>query len=233
MCAPNNGTLEENSAVCSSVTNPPFAFAAAEPAAACEPKNVFDLFVQALFSAPAVERKESNSPDDAVEETIVVPKLKALVVEGAEPHTHELCASLRSFGFDTLAAESSEQALQIVTTQPISILIVDWELPDGHGLVLAHAVRAMKRVKQPLIIGIASNLANEVKELALHTGIDIFCDKPVSPDAIATCLIANGFSIREPDYIPPQSEPPMIDFREFGEGAPLQRSQIPLRSAAG
>jgi CheY-like chemotaxis protein len=231
MRAPNKEAFEDSFPAVSSATTPPFEFSPVKSPAPAGPENLFDLFVQALFSAPTAEIGKSTTPIASAPESIIVPKLKALVVNGSEQHAAELCASLRSFGFDTLAAESSDQALQIVTTQPISILIVDWELPDGHGLVLAHAVRAMKRVKQPLIIGLADTLAEGVKELALDTGIDLFCDKPFSPDAIATCLIANGFSISEPDFCPAQSEPPMVDFRDFEEGPSARAAKSPHFSA--
>lgn len=191
-----------------------------------KPEMLFALFAQALFSAPAAEdlsnvHRLQPSFDSAA---MIVPQLKALVVDGDEQHRAAACEALRSLGFDTSAAANGDQALQIVGNQSISVMVLDWALPDAHGLVLAHAVRTMK-VRQPLIIGLAGSISEEIKELALSTGFDHFCDKPCSADALAVCLVASGFAVTQPEFSPAGSAHQFPQVRQLATGRPPEHTK--------
>lgn len=181
--------------------------------------SLFKLFAQALFSAPvssASTEPASGEPSlvtPTPSETI--PRLKAMIVDGSEYHLNAVRTLLRSLGIDTLAAETGDDALRIIERTRVDIVFIEWELPDTNGLVLAHAIRNM-RIPQPVIIGSAVKLSEEIKHLALSTGMDHFCDKPIGFDRLLTCLRGSGFSIAEPELAPeqdsstPASQPPFV-----------------------
>lgn len=212
-----------------SETSWPFEIKPREPhraAAPPAPEQMLNLFIQALFSAPELENSENlhRIQPSVSAPVMIVPQLKALVVDGNDETRNAACASLRSLGFDTTAAANGDQTLQIIGSQSISVLVIDWELPDAHGLVLAHAIRTMK-VKQPLIIGLSGTLCEEIKELALSTGIDHFCDRPASADALANCLVASGFSVTQPEFSANGSAHQFPQVRQLALGRPPSHSR--------
>lgn len=183
------------------------------------PEKLLNLFVQALFSAPEIDTPAEPFPFVPLNDSfpMTAPQLKALVVSSNENDLNAVCTYLRSFSFDTIAASNGDQALQVLGTQAISVLVLDWELSDAHGIVLAHAVRTMK-IKQPVIIGMVNQLCAEIKELALSTGIDYFLDQPVTADALTSCLAASGFSLQEPEFTATGSAHQFPQVRQLATG---------------
>lgn len=127
----------------------------------------------------------------------VVPRLKALLVGFPQSELPLLCSLLGSLDFDTAQAADAQHALAMLTVDPVALLAVDWDTPATHALVLAQAIRKMQ-IEQPLIIGLASQLAPSLKLSAQGTGFDQLYEKPLSHDQLIDCLQRRGFAVAEP-----------------------------------
>jgi DNA-binding response OmpR family regulator len=92
----------------------------------------------------------------------------------------ELCILLESFLSKKSRAIDHSTSLQdgfkkFSSMQP-DVLILDHNLPDGHGIENIHRFKDMKNSLRVVIISAMSNLRTE----ALEKGADFFLEKPIS-----------------------------------------------------
>ncbi|NUP11611.1 MAG: response regulator [Polyangiaceae bacterium] len=97
------------------------------------------------------------------------------VVEDEAPVRKFLRAALSSHGFRLLEAETAKEALQLLTTHKIDLVILDLGLPDGDGLSLAREVRGWSKV--PIIV-VSARGQEDDKVSALDAGADDYVTKP-------------------------------------------------------
>jgi PAS domain S-box-containing protein len=71
-------------------------------------------------------------------------RTRILVVDDVVAIRHMLESTLREAGYRVFVAETVSTAAQILTTQPIDLLLTDGSLPDGSGIALAHSARSMR-----------------------------------------------------------------------------------------
>lgn len=179
----------------------------------------FQEFAQLLFSAPTLERALTDAQSargDRPEAGAVSPR--ALVVEDVDYHLDRLASMLRLIGFDTLTAASGGEALRVLTLHEPRIVLLDWVLPDTNALMLTQAIRRL-RIVQPVIVGTATLLSDEIRELALCAGIDAFCDKPVALPALVACLKARGLLGQDAEIDGAESCPDFEDVRRLSRGS--------------
>ena len=169
---------------------------------AAQPEKLFSLFAQAVFSAPDCVGLGSTPPLPGTagpEEPpqIAVPKLKALLVGFSPTELQLLYPLFRGLNFDTVTAADAHQALEVLTTQSIAILVVDWDLAATHSLILARTVRKMQ-IAQPVLIGLGTQLTASLKVSAKGTGFDQLYEKPPSHDLLMDYLRKKGFAVTVP-----------------------------------
>jgi PAS domain S-box-containing protein len=70
--------------------------------------------------------------------------IRVLVVDDIAPIRTMLASTLLDAGYRVFAAESLATAAQILSSQPIDLLVTDGSLPDGSGLVLARSARSVQ-----------------------------------------------------------------------------------------
>lgn len=73
-----------------------------------------------------------------------------LVIDDEESIRHVCCEALRTAGFETLSAASGVQALKLMATQPVDLVVTDVVMPDMDGIELIQALRS-KFLRIPVI----------------------------------------------------------------------------------
>jgi DNA-binding response OmpR family regulator len=88
---------------------------------------------------------------------------------------------LRRHGYRVVPAGTCRDGLLTVKREPFSLVIADLRLPDGDGLEVVRAGRALP-VPPPVLVatGLASRTA---KDVALAAGATAFLAKPFAADA--------------------------------------------------
>lgn len=80
-----------------------------------------------------------------------------------------------NLNFEVLSAKNLIEARKVVENTEISILIIDYKLPDGNGIDFVNSIKE-KNARTPIIM--LSGHADEIKLDALKSGVNMFLAKP-------------------------------------------------------
>ena len=115
-------------------------------------------------------------------------KTKVLVVDD-EPVARELLAgTLEDFGYEVVAAHNGQQALDLLRTQEISLVVSDWLMPVMDGLGLCQEIRALPEGRYVYVILLTAKGGPSHAVEGLAAGADDFISKPFHPDELAMRL---------------------------------------------
>ena len=106
-----------------------------------------------------------------------------LIVEDNLPLAQCLRLELEAEGFKAVTAPDAAGALlQLQASEPVDLLVVDWDLPDLSGLELLRRLRKHK-FQQPVLM-LTGHDEVDRKVLALESGADDYMVKPFSFDEL-------------------------------------------------
>ena len=112
--------------------------------------------------------------------TIVTPTL--LITDDDRDFRETLRSAFESRGFETLQAADGEEALTILQSRPIHLLLVDMYMPRLTGL---ETIRRLKQLERPLpAILMSSALDAQIEQAALDEHVFSVLPKPFSFSAI-------------------------------------------------
>ena len=107
-----------------------------------------------------------------------------LLVEDETALVDVLRYNLERGGFDVVATESGERALEIVDEQPVDIVLLDWMLPHMSGIEVCRQLRRRTTTRDLPIIMLTARSDRTDRVRGLDTGADDYISKPVAPDEL-------------------------------------------------
>jgi two-component system chemotaxis response regulator CheY len=111
--------------------------------------------------------------------------LNILVVDDHSLTRTMVKAILRGIGFDNITqAESGTEAVDIVMSRPVDIVICDWNMPDGNGLEVLRTLRADTRFKKLPFLMLTAEAYRENVVAALQAGVSDYVVKPFTSDVL-------------------------------------------------
>ena len=119
-------------------------------------------------------------------------KTKVLIVDDMATMRKIVRKTLSGFGFtDFEEAEDGQKAwAKLNEIQNIGLVISDWNMPNCTGIDLLKRVRSDTRMRElPFVLLTAEGEAKQVSE-AIAAGVDNYCLKPFTPDALKEKLEA-------------------------------------------
>jgi CheY-like chemotaxis protein len=126
------------------------------------------------LSFPATEAVVAVAPTVAAK---VERALSILIVDDQEIICELLAEYLQADGHKTLLATAAREALNLVRTETIDLVITDQSMPEMSGVQLG---AAMKKIDGELPVILLTGFGEEMKSQALPGGIDLVIGKPVS-----------------------------------------------------
>ena len=109
-----------------------------------------------------------------------------LVVEDEADFVATYDRLLRRHGCHMISAGNREDALAIIETEPLALVIADLRLPDGDGL---DVVRAARERQQPLPVIVVTGFASEQnRRQALRAGAAAYLAKPFATAALTSLI---------------------------------------------
>ena len=111
-----------------------------------------------------------------------------LVVDDEPAIVRALSAALQARGYQPVVAVTGSDALSIVATQRMELIILDLNLPDLDGVEVCRRIREWSRI--PIIV-LTVEGAEDRKVMALDEGADDYVTKPFSmPELLARVRVA-------------------------------------------
>lgn len=111
---------------------------------------------------------------------------RILLVDDSPTIRRMVAASFLSTpGVETAEAASGLHALEVLTTSPVDLMILDLNMPDMHGVEVLRFVRAHERYRALPIIVLTTRGDDESRTLALREGATRYMTKPFVPAALA------------------------------------------------
>lgn len=106
--------------------------------------------------------------------------MKILAVEDDPVASAVLVQTLRRLGHDVVAAVNGEQALRVLATDPVRVVVSDWVMPDVDGLELCRRVRGRLGEDYVYFILLTSQQPSDANQReAIEAGVDDFLQKPL------------------------------------------------------
>ena len=109
---------------------------------------------------------------------MVVNRGKILLIDDDAESLRVLCEVLSRGGYDVACAENGYDAIQIIHTSVISLVISDYNLPDTTGPELIQQMRQVCPNLSAIIV--SANRGLRVKLEAFEAGVYTFIAKPVN-----------------------------------------------------
>lgn len=109
--------------------------------------------------------------------------MKALLIDDYAESLYLLQTLLTSKGFTVYTARTGVEGLQILSQEPINLIITDLLMPEMDGFQLCRKVKTDVNYQSiPLIVYTATYTTPEDEALALDLGADAFLIKPMTPE---------------------------------------------------
>jgi putative two-component system response regulator len=115
--------------------------------------------------------------------------MRILVVDDDAMTREMLSRMLAAQGYDVLVAANGREAIEIIRSQSIRLVVSDWEMPEMSGVALCEAVRKADLPGYVYVILLTSHDQSFAVE-GMEAGADDFLTKPVEPAELAVRIRA-------------------------------------------
>ena len=113
-----------------------------------------------------------------------MPAQKILIVEDDASIKHLINFKLKSVGYDTYSCSNGAEALELLQSTKVDLILLDMMMPVMTGKEFLIAMKGNKELKSiPVIFLTARTLEKEVIE-GLSLGADDYIKKPFSPQEL-------------------------------------------------
>ncbi len=116
--------------------------------------------------------------------------VQILIVDDERTHQKLLGTVILFVGGTSIFAKDGVEALSILETTPVDIILTDLEMPELRGEVLADRIlhRNDGNGERPRIVVVSGDATPEIEAICRATGIDGFIRKPYSPNRLRESL---------------------------------------------
>lgn len=92
---------------------------------------------------------------------------------------------LKDLGYkDIVEAENGEEALRILKSERIDLVISDWNMPKMDGLALLKAIRSDPELKDTLVMMVTAEAEKQKVLEAVKLGVNGYVVKPFTPETL-------------------------------------------------
>jgi len=115
--------------------------------------------------------------------------LKAMVVDDSKAVRRILSRILKEVGYEVCEAGDGKEALALLESGvAVSLILVDWNMPEMDGLGFVRAVRSDSRYSSVKVMMVTTETEMERMVTALEAGANEYVMKPFTPDIISDKL---------------------------------------------
>ncbi|MBR8383918.1 response regulator transcription factor [Burkholderia cenocepacia] len=100
------------------------------------------------------------------------------ILEDVEQQAKTLASWLRVSGYETIIRPDGDSFIELLRTQKVDVLLLDWDVPGPNGIEVTRWVRQTFADAMPIII-VTQHDSEEDVVFGLNSGADDFLTKPV------------------------------------------------------
>ena len=111
--------------------------------------------------------------------------MRALVVDDSSAMRAILRMTLQRQGFEVLQAKDGTDALSVLAaTEPVDLILIDWNMPVMNGLELLQHIRQQSRFDPTRILMVTTETGMGQMAEALSAGANEYIMKPFTPEMV-------------------------------------------------
>ncbi|WP_345949597.1 response regulator [Mucilaginibacter sp. PAMB04274] len=110
--------------------------------------------------------------------------LTVMVAEDNKINQMVILKILSRLGYEPALATNGKEAVQLLSQQTFSLILMDIQMPEMDGLTATRHIRKHHTGQQPHIIAMTANAMTEDREECFEAGMDDFLSKPIKLDAL-------------------------------------------------
>jgi len=117
--------------------------------------------------------------------------MKLLIVDDSATMRKIIMRSIRQSGLKVdkfLEAGNGKEALDVIGSNPVDIVLVDINMPEMNGLELLKKLRSSGETKDLPVVMITTEGSENVVKKAKQLGLNGFIRKPFTPETIGSTL---------------------------------------------
>lgn len=107
-----------------------------------------------------------------------------LIVDDCDTTRKLLSYIIRERGFKIVGASNGIEALEILATTQIDIVLTDLNMPQMDGYELSRTLRRQEDYKDLPIVMITTEASEADKKLGMDAGVTTYLSKPISPQRL-------------------------------------------------
>ena len=105
---------------------------------------------------------------------------RVLVVDDDKHAVEILYRLLQKEGFEVLRAQSGREALDVVATNDVDVILLDVMMPEMDGFEVCSKLRAAERTRDIPVILLTAKDDVETRVLGMKLGVSEFLTKPIN-----------------------------------------------------
>jgi DNA-binding response OmpR family regulator len=113
---------------------------------------------------------------------------RVLVVDDDDTLRTDMAATLRDVGYEVVEAWSATQALRLVLAVRPNAVVLDLVLPDGNGVEVGRAMRAIAPSRHTCVVAVTSDPTSVASLDPRSFGAESILLKPVTPAALCAAV---------------------------------------------
>ncbi len=114
----------------------------------------------------------------------VDPPRRVLVVDDDDDFRREICAVLEGAGYLVKEATGALAAMRSVLADPLDVVVLDLVLPDGHGIEVARAFRAVATTRDICVVAMTAHPGSVEFVDPRSFGAASILVKPITPSVL-------------------------------------------------
>lgn len=132
------------------------------------------------------------------------PAMKVLLVEDNRINQRIATAILNKFGHTVVVAGNGVEALKLLETESVDLILMDMQMPEMDGYETTRAIRKKEQQtnKHVPIAGLTANAMQGDREKCLEAGMDDYLTKPIRQNELAHLLTRLHALIESEDHDP-------------------------------
>jgi len=146
------------------------------------------------FTFTAIFNRSEKKSNSLYDDVSILKNKVCLVVDDNMTAREVICDYVRDFGFDVMATDSGEHAIEMIeigisNNQPIDIIFMDWKMDGMNGVETWHHILEKGIEPLPKIIIVTAYSKEEILIDAMAEGIEQVLIKPVSRSQLYNAAI--------------------------------------------